>query len=306
MADFTNIATSVIADAKISGDINASLSKIASLHELNNHETQRVVEEVNIGLFLDKMQQGTQHEDYELASPVEIDASSSSGGSSSLEKEASVGLASKHNAFFASPDMYDISIHSDPLMKAASFISVEDVVSESDLDWIGHSDKDRLKKEAQDSFVYNELKKESSAKISTTIDSFEADLAYSIKGDVDLVKTALALAHEDDSDFVYTLLSDTHFKSEEILAGDISETSISNLNKIASEKWDKSLSKIAGIQETFNDTKTVLAYPFKNPRTSVAILGAGYVAKKALAQEKELKERQRMMQFDTENENAKR
>jgi len=303
MADFTTIASDVISDTKISGDINASLAKIASTHNFNKEESQRLVEETNIAIFLDKMQDGTQHEDYELASPVSTSSPSTNGGDGSLGKIASDGVG----YFFATPDMYDISIHSDPLMKTASNIDMSDI----DL-----PNMDSIKKWERDALVkrehrLSELEKEAEVKNNMAIDNFIANLSHAIKGDPDLVKTALALTHPDNIDFTDSVLSDTHFKIDEIISSEITTDSINRLDKLASEKWEESLFKVAGTKETIEDGKkalngmgNILKFPFKNPRTTVGVLGSAYVVHKSMSGDKELDERRKMMKIDKENNNA--
>ncbi len=88
MSKFIVIAQEAIKTYE-TGDIDSHLQKIASAHSLNSEEHQRLVEEYNIGSFLNKLQEGTQHEEYPVASPVVSVANIEGGGGSTMQKTAS-------------------------------------------------------------------------------------------------------------------------------------------------------------------------------------------------------------------------
>ena len=66
-----SIAKEVLNQVNQSGEApDMILNKIAQSYGLNDHWKQRIVEEFNIQAFLQKLQEGTQHEHYQLANPV--------------------------------------------------------------------------------------------------------------------------------------------------------------------------------------------------------------------------------------------
>ena len=75
-------------------DIDSHLSKIANDNNLNPDEHQRLVEEYNVGRFLAKLGEGTQHEEFEVASPISVPADNSAdGGAGKLQKAASEAMS---------------------------------------------------------------------------------------------------------------------------------------------------------------------------------------------------------------------
>jgi len=74
---YINFAKQIIEQVKQTGDNpNMLLDKLAKEQGLNDHQRQRIVEEFNVHMFLDKLKEGTQHEMYQLMEPI-IDEPSS-------------------------------------------------------------------------------------------------------------------------------------------------------------------------------------------------------------------------------------
>jgi len=97
-----SIAKEVLRVVTESGDSpDMVIDKIAKSYNLNDHWKQRIVEEFNIEAFLQKLQEGTQHENFQVAQPiideckqwvkVSQDQSIPEGKSKEMEKTASYG-----------------------------------------------------------------------------------------------------------------------------------------------------------------------------------------------------------------------
>ena len=133
MSRFMTMAEEAISKYK-SGGVDAYLDKFAEDKGLNLEEHQRLVEEYNIGSFLNKMKDGTQHEEYEVASPVVTISSSDEGGPSVLGKVASVNDSDK-----LTPDMFilsdELQITSDPELNKMAHISDDDYLFNSEEKW---------------------------------------------------------------------------------------------------------------------------------------------------------------------------
>jgi hypothetical protein len=305
MANFTVIANKVIENSHLTGDINSSLLKIAEDYSLNNHEKQRLVEETNIGLFLDKMQNGSQYEDYTLASPVVIDTSDSYGGTARLQKEAS------EHSFRVDESMFDLTPHPD-LVKTAHVSETSTI----NIGMMNSTEKwERVQSEAIEARK-KELEKQASASKAMLSYDFYDSLAHQFKGSSDLIKTAIVLMSDTNPDFIQELLHQSHLKKEEILKGEITKEAIDAVSSITQETWTTVLSKRAEKAEssfmgTVKDTQKVgkglaaiAKYPFRNPKTTVGLLGVGYVGHKAIKDNRELEERKKMMEIGEESNHA--
>lgn len=120
MNKFVAMADEAIKNHK-NENIDDYLGKIASQNNLNTDEHQRLVEEYNVGAFLNKLQEGTHHEEYDIASPVRTEQGSASNQSSNnLEKAASEELK-----YVVTEDMFNVSLeetHTEKLEKVASVV----------------------------------------------------------------------------------------------------------------------------------------------------------------------------------------
>ncbi len=104
----------ILADEAISNhkdeEIDSYLKKIAKDNNLNTNEHQRLVEEYNIGAFLTKLQEGSHHEEYNIASPVvsELQKEALDLGDDSLEK-----VAEAKSEYILTDDMFHVDFNDD-------------------------------------------------------------------------------------------------------------------------------------------------------------------------------------------------
>jgi len=94
-------------------DVDTLLEKIANESNLNTHERQRLVEEFNVGMFLKKLSDGTQYEEYQVANPVEVPVVKTSGDGVELKKVASENF--DYSKVITS-DMFIIDVNDDVLL----------------------------------------------------------------------------------------------------------------------------------------------------------------------------------------------
>ncbi len=114
-------------------NIDEYLNKIASSNGLNNNEHQRLIEEYNIGSFLSKLQDGSQHEEYQVASPVQSAANSESFSGSSLGK-----TAADNTKYIVHEDMFHLSVDddfSDSSLEKVASTSIGDELFTSEEKW---------------------------------------------------------------------------------------------------------------------------------------------------------------------------
>ena len=124
-------------------------------------------------------------------------------------------------------------------------------------------------------------------------DDWYCDIAKKIRGDADLVKTACAYFHEHNPDLVAEVLEETNLTQDEIKDGVVSRDSIDELGKVASEGNPKP--KSSSFMRSAKDTLYMLKYPLRNPKTALGLAAAGYTTRKALSNDREIQERQKMM-----------
>jgi hypothetical protein len=104
MSRFAILAEDAIKEYK-GGDIDSHLEKIAESNNLNKNEHQRLIEEYNIGAFLKKLADGSQHEEYDVAKPVVVSSGASEKNGEKLKK-----VASTAENFNISPDMFSVDV----------------------------------------------------------------------------------------------------------------------------------------------------------------------------------------------------
>jgi hypothetical protein len=300
MANYTQIATEVIEDAKTSGNIDASLKKVASNYDLNKHGQQRLVEETNVGLFLDKMQQGTQYEDHELASPIVIDTSDSYGGKQSLVKEASV------NDFHIDASMFDLT----PVPELEKTAILSGYTSSINTEMMNVEEKWDTIEKINNKKIEDELEKKASLVGINTRDEFKETVIKKLKGDPDLMKSAIAIMG-DDNDFIEELLNNSHLKQDEVLQGVITKEAVETVTTLLNDTWSHVLKKEAEKKSSFMGTmgdvdkigkglSALVKFPFRNPKTTVGLAGVGYVGRKAIKSNRELEERRKMMHIENQ------
>ena len=286
MQRYTEMADEILSNEK-GGDINADIAKYASSHKLNINQQQRLIEEVNVGSFLNRLKDGTQHEDYQIAEPVQaLNPESTLDKVAShdvLEKVATEDLSSEicESMFHMSMAEFDDADAEATLAKTASFYDDNPyTVEEAD------EKADELRKEASDA----------RASESDSISRWgEEDSAYE-----DLVKSAsysdgfaktivVALAKMDLEKVAEDIMVDCKFSSNEIssaVAEPLPEEVADVLMKVAAGKSTplQSAGKIAknlylGGKGLANAAGGIVAFPFKHKKTAAGLLTAGVAGK---------------------------
>jgi hypothetical protein len=138
--------------------------------------------------------------------------------------------------------------------------------------------------------------------------NLKAQLAEAICNDASLVKTAISLIHEDDYLFRDDIYAAAKATKDEIIQSDITKESVAKLKKIGRsillpEENDKlsGLSKASGdsayksFMGSAKDVGTLMAFPFKNPKTTIALGGGAYLAHKALTDKTDEKLRKQLI-----------
>jgi len=147
-------------------DIDEVIKKYASDNSLNDNERQRLVEEVNVGTFLDKLRDGSQHEEFTVASPV-ITHNNDNEVLSPAELNKSASFKSD---YLVSGDMFNLSDSCSNdieygLRKTASYSEDESIMTSEDKwkhadamrDKVIKEERDGLEKLAESEEIYKEL-----------------------------------------------------------------------------------------------------------------------------------------------------
>ena len=253
-------------------DIDKHIEKYASDRGLNDNEKQRLVEEVNVGTFLDKLQDGSQHEDFDVASSVitHSDGEKPVLDSAELDKAASVSYGE------VNPSMFDIGntdIDSEtPMLAKVASSQLNSEIMNSEEKWedadvlrkaVEQDSKDGLEKNAEIDDIHTAL-----SKVTRSTNMSEG-----------MVKTAAAvLAMNDLGDLAVTLVENSKYSSFEIADAPAEE-----LSKEASFDVTKLLSKtskdaIKDAVKAAKGLKDIAVYPFKHPVATAGTVGAGLYA----------------------------
>ncbi len=248
-------------------DINGYIQKYASEHNLNKNETQRLVEEVNVGTFLDKLKDGTHHEDFPVADPLvtHSDGESPVLGSSELNKAASV----EYNS--VSPSMFDLSskdnAFSEPMLQKTASVEIGTEIMNSEEKWAENElaakaaldeESAGLEKVAMEESVYSTL----------------GELTRLANESEGMIKTAASiLALNELDELALSLIENSKYSSF-----DVADARAEELTKEASDKLSTVLEKTAKntVKDTVEAVKglgKLIAYPFKHP-----IIAGGTVA----------------------------
>ena len=190
-------------------DINIEIRRYANKKGLNTHETQRLIEEYNVGMFLQKMKEGTHHEEYDVADPVEIPT---------IGEDTSPARALKKTASFIptngiSEDMFIISDdthYEDALEKVASF---DDSYHEEALE-----EKEHEKHLSAVEAISGDIELEKQAFLNDVVSAAMQDIVETTKHEEGLVKTAaILLVKEGMWDEAEELIMLSKHSSSEIL-----------------------------------------------------------------------------------------
>ncbi len=265
MSQYASMAEQVRRDMK-DNDIDGAISKYASSHNLNDNQKQRLVEEVNVGTFLSKLSEGTQYEDFPVASPIvtHSDGESPVLSSAELNKAASQNFDVTFDMF--SFDVKDDYCEPDVLQKVASS-SLNSEIMNSEDKW--EAAEEETKKVIEES--NNGLLK--IAHVDEVYDLLSV-ITKSSNESEGMVKTASAvLAINDLDELAMTLLENSKHSSY-----DVSASTAEPLSKEASHAMEKLLEKEA--KNFLKDTgdmvkglKDVAKYPIKHPLVTAGTAG---------------------------------
>ena len=291
MYRYTQMAEEIIKD--FSGtDIDGTIAKYASDNSLNINQQQRLIEEVNVGSFLNRLKSGTQHEDFPIAEAVqantavlELDKTASSG--EGLDKTASYGAEQAplldmidDSMFHMSLVEFDDTVAADVLSKTAGMYDDNLYAHEEKL-----SEADVLRKEAGDrrelelaSLIEGDAKGEivySLSKMASRSED-EAKGIIVLMANLDLTKEA-----ED-------VLEDSKWSTSDIVEARVGEPgadAMLNITKLAGAKIDsaKEVAQDAGkiVSNASGLVAGIAKFPFKHPKTAAGLALVGYGAKKA-------------------------
>ena len=238
---YVDIAKKIIAEVK-TGTVdnpNELLQKVAQEYGLSDHEKQRVVEEYNVNYFLEKLQEGTQHENFIVMNPVIDECASAIGVDMNTAMDPAIGADMKKAASF---DMqFDES--------AFSYDGI-DRMPDVQYDTFDMSE-DFLLKVAQDQEI-----ERASAERSGAIERAVAAIGMAKESVVsDLVKTAnespavakMIVAEiqkvAQDEDAAWTILEQSKHKLDEVVSADVSAMFADEIEKVASAKENVNLVK---------------------------------------------------------------
>ena len=287
MNKFTLMAEEIMKQKKDNENIDEVILKYASEHNLNKHETQRLIEEYNVGVFLEKLKEGTHHEEYDVASPVEVPVVPSNETSNSeLNKAASVyANYNIHSSMFTIDD--EDNIFDSSLEKVASFDEYTHEVALKQKD-------DELSAEAE-----AELEKiaemQEKAFVSDVINALVEDIAEASKESEGLTKTAvLILAKEGLSNEAEDVMTLSKFASSDILSAKSEKITddqkiLIGLLKEASEGKAGYVARLikdvgGGVKGTYNIAKAIVKHPYLTAGTG----GTIYYMNSKRAQEPDL------------------
>lgn len=247
-------------------NIDEYIEKYASDKGLNNNEKQRLIEEYNIGSFLDKLAEGTQHEDFDVANPIVTH----SKGSKPVLEAGELNKAASEN-FVVSSDMFSFDntevVSVDEMLPKTASVNEDSFVMNSEEKW-ENQEKERmavfeeygegLAKTAMEDEIYSNL----------------GELTRIVNESEGMTKTAVAaMSMSGLDDLAISMLENSKFSSKDILESDsepLKKEAASKIKEIA-VKSAKNLP--ADAWKAVKGAKDVAAFPVKHPL--VTLVGAG-------------------------------
>jgi hypothetical protein len=225
MSRFTSLADKAIKDFN-TGDIDKYLEKIANENELNKNEHQRLIEEYNIGVFLKKLAEGSQHEEYSVASPVSIPSSSGKETTGEIEKVASTTYGE------VSESMFHIDFDSDftpddTLLEKVASSNMDDHIFSAEDKW---RDADTKREEVLESDMNGIMKIASDEKLGKKINTLMKVASIS-EGQMKTVVSVLA--KKDLGDVGVQILEDSKYSSFDVIDAKAEELSKEAIEHIA-------------------------------------------------------------------------
>lgn len=250
-------------------DIDKYIEKYASDRGLNNNERQRLIEEVNIGTFLDKLQDGSHYEDFDVASPV----ISHGNGEKPVLDSSELSKSASMSQWETTPLMFDIigtdiDSESQMLQKAASselnleIMNSEDKWKDADAlrKEVEHDLKNGLEKNAEVDDIYTSL-----SKVTRATNMSEG-----------MVKTAAAvLAMNDLDELAITLIENSKYSSIEVADAPAEELSKQASSDMANLLRKTSKNAISDGIKAAKGLKDIVVYPIKHPVVAAGTVGTG-------------------------------
>ncbi len=273
-------------------DIDGHIAKYASDKSLNMNQQQRLVEEVNVGSFLDRLKDGTQHEDFPVASaiqasnvPHELDKTASWGdsGDAPLEKVASENMAHlvDDSMFHLNMVEFDDTAATEVLAKTAGMYDVNlDAAQE------GWDEGQDLVKEASAKRLEETETLAKGDLVGECIDTLTKIASHS---DGQAKAVIVLMAKMDLEKEAEDVIQDVKFSTSEIaeaIASKVPEEAVSEIMKLADAKSTaKDAEGVA--KEVYRSGKHagnaalgLVKFPFKNPKTAAAGALAALAAKR--------------------------
>jgi hypothetical protein len=253
-------------------DINEHIEKYASDKGLNDNEKQRLVEEVNVGTFLDKLREGTHHEDFPVADPI---VTHSDGESPVLESSELNKAASYNPSYDIDSSMFDLS--SSPVVSDGEIPSLNKVASISEDSSIMNSEEKWEKADIAREWIETDAEK-GLEKLSrdNEIASALDNLTRNVNESEGMTKTAAVILAKNELD----ILAEDLIENSKYSTFDISSSIAEELSKEASDniellvKTAKNLLKDTG--KALVGLKDVAMYQVKHPLPVIGVAGGAY------------------------------
>ena len=250
-------------------DINKYISKYASDNNLNDNEKQRLVEEVNVGTFLDKLKDGEQHEDFPVADSVITHAD----GDKPVLESAELNKAASFSNFDIDSSMFELNFEKDtytsPVLRKEASVEIGSEIMNSEDKWeeaerlrqdvISDFDKG-LAKEASEDTLYNEL----------------GELMKIANISEGMTKTAIAVLKMNELDeLALSLAENSKHSTSDILSSEAEPLAKEASDILSSllEKTSKNILK--DTKEAIGGLKNLIMYPVKHPVVAAGTVGTG-------------------------------
>lgn len=216
--DYLKLAKEVL---KKKGDVNEAIKDVSKANRLGQDQQQRLVEVVNIQAFLAKLKNGTQSEDFDLATPIAPEnTGAAKAGNGDILKTASLKEVGVPDSYF---------IVCDEVMPVLPKIAASGMD-----DYIYEDNRDKIAKEALEKVASNNASVETAMCEQQITDVFTVAMVDAFKNDQALIKTAIAYAQSSgNTDMVDLLMMDTNLTNSEIMQSNVSDD---NLIKFATKK----------------------------------------------------------------------
>lgn len=216
--DYLNLAKEVL---KKKGDVDQAIKQVSKDNRLEKDQQQRLVEVVNIQAFLTKLKNGSQAEDFDLATPIAPEnTGAAKAGNGDILKTASSERIEVPSSYFI--------VHEEvmPTLPKVAVTSMDDYIYEDSRDKIA---EEAIQKVAADSSCAEMAMREQQIE-----DMFTMAMVDNFKNDQVLIKTAIAYAHsEGNTHMAELLVMDTNLTHGEIMQSEVSDD---NLIKFATKK----------------------------------------------------------------------